>query len=236
MRKDPAETVMGHVYVAFGQGTGVLRVSRAAVQAFHAHYRPVVTGEVIAGWDTLAVQVLERIRAVGRLAALAAAEQGKTAIGLEEALRSARAVEMESGTPLCPPQSAGTPIEGAPALEVGLLLLGQACIAFGQGTGTLRVTREAVAALRERYDAMVTEDLVERWDTVAVQVLERVRATGRLAAHLATGAARTAILAEDVKRAAVAVEEESGTEFCPPRVTLHAPALREDLVPVLTAS
>jgi hypothetical protein len=37
MRKDPAETVMGQLFIALGQGTGAVRVSRAAVQAFYVH-------------------------------------------------------------------------------------------------------------------------------------------------------------------------------------------------------
>jgi hypothetical protein len=228
MQNDPAETVMGHVCVALGQGTGAVRVSRAAVQAFYAHYRPVATPEVAARWEAFAVQVLERIRAIGRVAAQAAIERGKTAIGPEETLRAARAVEVESDTPLCPPQ-AGLPEAGEPEVGIEAVILGQVCVAFGQGTGAMRVAREAVAALGERYGAVLTDEVVRQWDAVAVQVLERMRAIGRLAAHLATAAARTAIGREDVLRAALAVEVESDTDLCPPRAAPHGQIPEEDL-------
>jgi hypothetical protein len=216
MKNDPVETVMGHVCVALGQGTGAVRVSRAAVEVFYAHYRPATTPAVVAGWEAYAVQVLERIRAVGRLAAQAAVERGKTAIGAEETLRAARAVERESGTPLCPPQSQAD--EAPTPIETLAVLLGQVCVAFGQGTGPVRVSREAVAALRDRYGALFTEDLARRWDDVAVQALERIRAIGRLAAHLTTSEARTAIGSEELLAAAHTVEAESNTDLCPPRV------------------
>ena len=225
MRNDPAETVMGHLCVALGQGTGAVRVSRAAVQGFYAHYRPAATVEAVSHWETFAVQVLERIRAVGRLAAQAAVERGKTAIGPEETLRAARAIEVESGTPLCPPEDSLP----APAVDPEAVILGQVCLAFGQGTGALRVSQEAVAALRERYGAVLTAEVVKKWDGVAVQVLERMRAIGRLAAHLATAAARTAIGREDLLRAALAVEVESDTDLCPPRVAPWGPLPQEDL-------
>ncbi len=79
------------------------------------------------------------------------------------------------------------------------------------------VSREAVAALRERYGAVLSDEVARQWEAVAVQILERMRAIGRLAAHLATRSARTAIHPDDVLAAAFRVETESDTEFCPPR-------------------
>lgn len=241
MRSDPAETVMGHLCVALGQGTGAVRVSRAAVQAFHAHYQASLTSEFVESWETLAVQVLERVRAVGRMAAQAAVERGQTAIGPEETIRAAWNVATVGDCPWCPPAPAADaadaePWKDGPAVDPKLVLLGQACVAFGQGTGAMRVSRQAVAALRERYGAVLTAEVVRQWDTVAVQALERLRAVGRLAAHLATAAARTAIAREDFLRAALAVEEESDTPLCPPRVAPVGPIRREELAASLLAA
>lgn len=234
MRIDPAETVMGHLCVALGQGTGAVRVSRAAVQAFHAHYRPSLTDEFVASWETLAVQVLERVRAVGRMAAQAAVERGGTAIGPEETIRAAWNVATVGDCPFCPPAPAAgaEPWKNLPAVDPERVILGQGFVAFGQGTGAMRVSRQAVAAFSERYGVVLTAEVIQRWDAVAVQVLERLRAVGRLAAHLATGAARTAINREDFLRAAAAVEAESDTDLCPPRpagVAHLGPALVADL-------
>ncbi|HEV7515970.1 MAG TPA: hypothetical protein VGR07_06695, partial [Thermoanaerobaculia bacterium] len=211
--------------------------SRAAVQAFYAHYQPSLTKEFVESWETLAVQVLERVRAVGRMAAQAAVERGDTAIGPEETIRAAGTVATVGDCPFCPPAPAAgaEPWKDGPAVDPELVILGQACVAFGQGTGALRVSREAVAALRERYGAVLTAEVVQQWDGVAVQVLERLRAIGRLAAHLATSAGRTAIGRDDVLRAALAVEVESDTDLCPPRVAPFGPVRQEALAANLLA-
>ncbi|HXO19045.1 MAG TPA: hypothetical protein VOA87_03875, partial [Thermoanaerobaculia bacterium] len=65
-------------------------------------------------------------------------------------------------------------------------VMAQIWVAFGQGTGTVRISQEATLALRELYYDAITDDIVQRiWATAAVQVLERIRAIGRLAAHRA---------------------------------------------------
>jgi len=238
MRSNPAETVMGHLCIALGQGTGAVRVSRVAVQAFHSHYQPSLTDAFVESWETLAVQVLERVRAVGRMAAQTAVERGQTAIGPEETIRAAGTVATVGDCPFCPPPVAegAEPWKNAPAVDPELVILGQACVAFGQGTGAMRVSRQAVAALLERYGAVLTDEGVLRWDTVAVQALERLRAVGRLATHLATGAARTAISREDFLRAALAVEAESDTELCPPRIPPYSQVRPEALAANLLAA
>lgn len=95
--------VMAQIYVAFGQGTGAVRVSQDACAGLHARYYGLITDQVIQDWDTQGVQVLERFRALGRLMALNAGSAGKTNIAGADLESAARTVEIQSGTPLCPP-------------------------------------------------------------------------------------------------------------------------------------
>lgn len=97
-------------------------------------------------------------------------------------------------------------------------ILGQFYVAFGHGVGSLRVTRAAAARLRETYRPLIEKDLAERWDDdeFAGQVLERMRAVGRKAAHEATLRGDTTVLDEDVALASAAVSETSKTPWCPP--------------------
>jgi hypothetical protein len=219
MSNAPVDSILGHLCVALGQGTGAVRISRAAIQHFHLHYRSAGTAESIERWETVAGQALERIRAVGRLASQAAIEKGKTAIDLEEVERAIDAVETDQDCELCPPRlvARGIPLVSETTVAPAEVILGQICAAFGQGTGAFRVSGQAVAALRERYQPLVTPDVLRQWEGVAVQVLERMRAIGRLAAHHTTRRAYTAIGEEDVLRAARTVEAASATPLCPPQ-------------------
>ena len=62
-------------------------------------------------------------------------------------------------------------------------IMAQIFVAFGQGTGATRVSHDAAVALRTLYfDAITTEIVTTRWAEEAVQVLERIRAIGKLAA------------------------------------------------------
>lgn len=94
--------------------------------------------------------------------------------------------------------------------------MAQVYVAFGQGTGYLRVTQEAALTLHALYCNAISEDLIEKWDGEAVQILERIRAIGRLSAQIAIGQGSTKILPKDVKQAAIVVQAESDTERCPP--------------------
>lgn len=97
-------------------------------------------------------------------------------------------------------------------------ILGQFYIAFGHGVGSLRVSRAAAARLRDIYRPVIERDLASRWDEdeFAGQVLERVRAVGRRAAHEATLRADTSVSDDDVSSSALAVSETSKTPWCPP--------------------
>ena len=99
------EGIMAQIWVAFGQGAGSTRVSQEAAMELRRWYFSAITPEVVQQkWETDAVQVLERIRAIGSLAALKATSVGSTAITPQEVYESAAAVQETSMTPLCPPK------------------------------------------------------------------------------------------------------------------------------------
>lgn len=96
-------------------------------------------------------------------------------------------------------------------------IMDQIFVAFGQGTGMLRVSHDAVAVLRQLYFDAITPEIVDtHWATQAVQVLERIRALGRLAALKAVTRGDTTVSAEDVSSSAPTVHAQSDTAFCPP--------------------
>jgi hypothetical protein len=101
------EGIMGQVWVAFGQGTGTMRIHQDAALAVREFYSRFITPAVIAGWDKGAVQALERVRAAGRMAASKAAQRGDTVITADDVTTSAKAVQVVSQTEWCPP---GPPI------------------------------------------------------------------------------------------------------------------------------
>jgi methionyl-tRNA formyltransferase len=96
--------IMAQIWIAFGQGTGAIRVSQEAALELHRWYFNAITPQVIdVEWETQAIQVLDRIRAIGSLAALKATSAGATAITPIEVFESATAVQETSLTDLCPP-------------------------------------------------------------------------------------------------------------------------------------
>ncbi len=101
--------IMAQIWIAFGQGAGSTRVSQAAAMELHRWYFSAITPEVVQQkWETDAVQVLERIRAIGSLAAMKATSAGATAITPQQVYESATAVQQTSMTPLCPPPPEST--------------------------------------------------------------------------------------------------------------------------------
>ena len=95
-------------------------------------------------------------------------------------------------------------------------IMAQVWIAFGQGTDYLRVSQEAALVLHTLYDKAIGDDLIEKWGDESVQILERMRAIGRLSAQLAVTAGNTKIIPKYVLEAAAQVQIESDTERCPP--------------------
>ena len=94
--------IMAQVYVAFGSGTGAIRVSQEAALELHRWYYNAITPAVVADWGNVALQVLDRIRAIGSLAALKAILQGSPTITVMQVYESAVQVQLESDTPICP--------------------------------------------------------------------------------------------------------------------------------------
>lgn len=98
------EGIMAQIWIAFGQGAGSTRVSHAAALELRRWYYDAITPEVVnEKWETDAVQILERIRAIGSLAALKTTSAGATAITPQLVYESAAAVQETSATPMCPP-------------------------------------------------------------------------------------------------------------------------------------
>jgi hypothetical protein len=100
---------MAQVCVAFGQGTGATRVSQEACMALYDRYLPMITDKVLANWEDDAVQVLERIRVLGRMVAAQAHLAGESVISVDRVNAAAPQVEKNSDTYICQtPQVATT--------------------------------------------------------------------------------------------------------------------------------
>ena len=95
--------IMAQMYVAFGQGTGGVRVSQDVCAALHDRYYQRIDPALIRDWESVSAQVLERFRTLGRLMAINAGAAGKSALAGADVESAARIVERQSGTPLCPP-------------------------------------------------------------------------------------------------------------------------------------
>jgi len=102
-----SEGIMAQVCVAFGQGTGEIRVSQEASMALYDRYSQRITAEVLADWGEQAVQALERIRVLGRMVAAQARLAGISVVSADLVTAAAPQVESNSDTPLCsgPPPS-----------------------------------------------------------------------------------------------------------------------------------
>ena len=98
------EGIMAQIWIAFGQGAGAIRVSQEAALELRRWYYEAITPQVVdQRWETDAVHILERIRAIGSLAAQKATSTGATVISPAEVYESASAVQATSLTDLCPP-------------------------------------------------------------------------------------------------------------------------------------
>lgn len=97
------EGIMAQIWIAFGQGAGPIRVSQEAAMELHRWYYNAITPDVVnLHWESDALQVLDRIRAIGSLAAMKATSVGSTAISPQNVYDSAAQVQDTSSTPLCP--------------------------------------------------------------------------------------------------------------------------------------
>lgn len=101
------------------------------------------------------------------------------------------------------------------------LRMGQALCAFGVGAGPTRISRGVVAAIRERYletfALRIEEDQAagcDRWAVEGPNVLDRARAIGRLAAHLALCEGSMSIEPRHLKGAVEQVEAYHMGRYC----------------------
>jgi hypothetical protein len=98
------EGIMAQIWVAFGQGTGAVRVSQSATMELYNIYFAAITPEIVSNkWEGDGVQVLERIRTIGRLSALLATERGDTTVSRQDVRTAAETVQKTSDTDFCPP-------------------------------------------------------------------------------------------------------------------------------------
>src|SRR5436305_7067989 len=141
------EGIMAQLWIAFGQGAGAIRVSHDAALELYRWYYEAITPEIVhERWKTDAVQVLDRMRAIGRLAALKAASAGSTVITPRDIYESASMVQAQSLTPLCPPAPA--PVATRERTHVEAVAAGAARATLGGGQadagarGVLRDVRE----------------------------------------------------------------------------------------------
>lgn len=99
--REKEEKILAQIYVAFGQGTGEIRVARGACNALCAQALPRLEA-LQAGWDTDAVQILERVRAMGRSARQRAVMRFDTVVRAQDVELVAAQVMAVSATPACP--------------------------------------------------------------------------------------------------------------------------------------
>lgn len=210
--------IMSQVYMSFGQGCGAVRVSQGACVALRERYLPRIEEDLPARWDTEALQVLERIRAIGRTAAAHAAIAGENVISPARLTDAARRVEIQSGTALCPPDPGAVSHRDDLATEPYTRdgIMAQVLVAFGQGTGSVRVSYDACQLFHDRYEPLIDRSLLGSWKTEGVQVLERIRAIGRSALLQSNLEGVAEISRGSVLNAMKAVEASSRTSWCPP--------------------
>ncbi len=96
------DDVVQQSLVAFGQGTNYMRVNAEAAQYVVDVMRVAIErARIQESWETEAVQYLERVRAIGRLSAHYATQNGQTVIGGEDVSKAAVLVQRTSKSPGC---------------------------------------------------------------------------------------------------------------------------------------
>lgn len=99
-------------------------------------------------------------------------------------------------------------------------VLNQSLIALGQGTGCVRVSSRAAREFVRLMTAVEEKkSLHEDWGRIAVQMLERMRTIGRVAASLTLDEGRVHINDEDIAIAFRRVQGGSKTEMCETSMT-----------------
>jgi hypothetical protein len=85
------EIVLGHFYVAFGQGTGRIRFTPAAVAEARTLCRPIAK-EIYPQWDRVRADVLEVVAAMGRVATARVTSDARVEITEEDVRQAMRSV------------------------------------------------------------------------------------------------------------------------------------------------
>lgn len=94
-------------------------------------------------------------------------------------------------------------------------VVNQSLVALGQGTGYVRVSSRACREFVRLMTALEeVRELHKEWGTTAVQLLERMRTIGRVAASLTLDEGRVHINKEDIAIAFRRVQAGSKTDSC----------------------
>ncbi len=93
-------------------------------------------------------------------------------------------------------------------------ILAQAHAAFGQGSGPVRVSQDAMMALTEFCSQRITDDVLNGWERDGTHALERIRAIGRLCSSRIGISGRTVIDRRDVEESSKLVADQSDTGWC----------------------
>ncbi len=96
------QDVLNQTLVAFGQGTGCVRVSSGACRELVGLMTPIIEARNLAGdWEDIAVQMLERIRTIGRVAVNLMLDEGRVYIEEKDVAVAFRRVQLGSKTGDC---------------------------------------------------------------------------------------------------------------------------------------
>lgn len=101
-KKYTQQDVLNQTLVAFGQGAGCVRVSSRACRELVGLMAPIIEARDLEDeWGENGVQMLERIRTVGRVAASLLLEEGRVHIEENDVAVAFRRVQMGSKTGEC---------------------------------------------------------------------------------------------------------------------------------------
>ena len=101
-RRYTKQDVLNQTLVAFGQGTGCVRVSSGACRELVGLMTPIIEARNLADqWGEIAVQMLERIRTIGRVAVNLMLDEGRVFIDEKDVAVAFRRVQLGSKTGDC---------------------------------------------------------------------------------------------------------------------------------------
>lgn len=86
------DDILGQFCYALGQGAGAIRIQREAIAALRARYAQPVAA-ALDRWSAMAPNILSFVTQVGRVAALQATQQGRTAISADDFMYARQLVE-----------------------------------------------------------------------------------------------------------------------------------------------